>query len=95
MGIVEPRIRTSGWVQTDVQTIEDANYNVSAGEAIAYCPAGSRRTRVLFTTIASIRVLRKQSSACSGVSTIGSFSLKLVFSRTGTPVIRANASMSA
>src|SRR5690242_6871311 len=34
----------------------------------------------------SIRVRRKQSIACAGVFTTGSFSLKDVFSRTGTPV---------
>ena len=37
----------------------------------------------------SIRVLLKQSTASSGLQTIGSFSLKLVFRRTGVPVMRA------
>ncbi|MCS4119584.1 hypothetical protein GGP60_003283 [Salinibacter ruber] len=37
---------------------------------------------------------KKQSSACSGDSTIGSFSLKLVFSTTGVPVFPAKAEMS-
>jgi hypothetical protein len=45
-------------------------------------------------TIASMRVRMKQSSACSGVSTIGSFSLKLVLSTTGTPVILSNSLIS-
>ena len=35
-------------------------------------------------------VRRKQSSACLGVSTIGSFSLKLVLSTSGMPVRRSN-----
>jgi hypothetical protein len=36
-------------------------------------------------------VRRKQSSACAGVSTIGSFSLKEVFNSMGTPLRRPNA----
>jgi hypothetical protein len=39
----------------------------------------------------SICVRVKQLSACSGVSTIGSFSLKLVLSSMGTPLICANS----
>ncbi len=47
------------------------------------------------TTTASVAVRKKQSSACSGDSTIGSFSLKLVFSTTGVSVFPAKAEMSA
>jgi len=36
----------------------------------------------------------KQPMASAGVQTIGSFSLKLVFNSTGTPVIRSKASIS-
>jgi hypothetical protein len=39
-------------------------------------------------------VRKKQSRACSGDSTIGSFSLKLVFSTTGVPVFSANVERS-
>ncbi|MBB4062420.1 hypothetical protein GGQ12_002917 [Salinibacter ruber] len=39
-------------------------------------------------------VRKKQSSACSGDSTIGSFSLTLVFRTTGVPVFSAKAEMS-
>src|SRR5262245_26487896 len=39
----------------------------------------------------SIRVRLKQSMASSGVQTIGSFSLKLVFKITGMPVRRSKA----
>jgi hypothetical protein len=38
-----------------------------------------------------MRVRWKQSTASSGVQTMGSFSLKLVFTITGTPVFRWNA----
>ena len=41
-----------------------------------------------------MRVRMKQSTACAGVSTMGSFSLKLVFRTTGTPVIRSNSLIS-
>ena len=37
----------------------------------------------------------KQSSACSGVLTIGSLSLNEVFNTTGTPVSLSNALMSS
>ena len=37
-------------------------------------------------TSTSMLVLRKQSSACAGVNTIGSFSLKEVFKSIGTPL---------
>ena len=37
----------------------------------------------------------KQSSACSGVLTMGSLSLNDVFSTTGTPVSRSNAAISS
>ena len=45
------------------------------------------------TPSASIRVRLKQSTACSGVCTIGSFSLNEVLSRTGMPVRRSKALM--
>ena len=38
-----------------------------------------------------MRVRRKQSTASSGVQTIGSFSLKLVFNTTGIPALRWDA----
>ena len=40
---------------------------------------------------ASIRVRLKQSIASSGLHTMGSFSLKLVFRMTGIPVLRSKA----
>ena len=46
------------------------------------------------STSMSIFVRRKQSSASSGLQTIGSFSLNDVFSTIGTPVSRWNARMS-
>ena len=46
-------------------------------------------------TTASIRVRWKHANACSGVSTMGSFSLNDVLSRIGVPVRSANAEMSA
>src|ERR1700722_2797380 len=46
----------------------------------------ARRTTKSPSTKASIRVLRKQSNASSGVHTTGSFSLKDVLSTIGTPV---------
>src|SRR2546426_9061558 len=53
------------------------------------------RISIVFpTTSASMRVRRKQASACAGVSTIGSFSLKLVLRSTGTPVIFSNSRIS-
>ena len=42
---------------------------------------------------ASMSLRMKQLTACSGVSTMGSFSLKLVLSRTGVPVRCANAAV--
>ena len=39
-------------------------------------------------------VRRKQSSACAGVNTIGSFSLNEVFSSIGTPLRRPKALIS-
>ncbi len=53
----------------------------------------SRRTSVRPRTRRSILVRRKQSSASSGRQTIGSFSLKLVFKRIGTPVFRSKAAI--
>ena len=45
------------------------------------------------TPSASIRVRAKQSMACAGVWTIGSFSLKEVLSRTGMSVFFSKAAM--
>ena len=41
-----------------------------------------------------MRVFWNVSTACSGVITIGSFSLNEVLSRIGTPVCRPNSSIS-
>src|SRR5437870_4977123 len=53
----------------------------------AFCP----RTIQLPITSKSIRVRRKQARASWGVQTIGSFSLKDVLSRIGSPVCCSNA----
>ena len=52
-----------------------------------------RRTTVDPSTMASMSVRRKHSSAWRGVSTMGSFSLKLVLSTIGTPVNASNSLM--
>ena len=57
-------------------------------------PQVSRVTSVFPSTSTSIFVLRKQSSASSGLHTTGSFSLNEVFSTMGTPVSSRKASMS-
>jgi hypothetical protein len=54
-----------------------------------------RVIRKLPSTSASICVRTKQSSASSGRQTMGSLSLKEVFSTTGTPVWRSNSEISA
>ena len=55
----------------------------------------SHSTRNGPSTSVSMPVRLKQSSACSGVLTIGSLSLNEVFSTTGTPVSLSNALMSS
>ena len=55
----------------------------AAGRSPGSCPMAS----------ACIPVFRKQETASVGLATIGSRRLKLVFSRTGTPVSRPNSSI--
>ena len=50
------------------------------------CPGFTARNGPIART--SMRVRWKQSMASSGVQTMGSFSLKLVFRITGMPVLR-------
>ena len=57
-------------------------------------PRHARRTTRLPSTSTSMRVFWNVSTACSGVITIGSFSLNDVLSRIGTPVCRSNSSIS-
>ena len=65
----------------------------------AFPPKGSPfywRTRIVLpSTITSILVRKKQSSASAGLHTMGSFSLKEVLRTIGTPVSSRNASISA
>ncbi|SRR6266487_975710 len=60
------------------------------GESEHQVPTTARSSTWRPMTITSMCVRRKQSSACPGVSTIGSFSLNDVLSTIGTPVIRSN-----
>lgn len=63
------------------------------GEGLRAQPA-VLSTKMSPSTSTSIFVLRKQSIASSGRQTTGSFSLKDVFSTSGTPVSASNARMS-
>ena len=63
-------------------------------EAVEEDQLQPRRTIQWPITSRSIFVRRKQSSACAGVHTTGSFSLNDVLSTIGTPVSRSNALMS-
>src|SRR5205085_5969548 len=60
----------------------------AAGDENSHC---ALRTAKLPRYSASILVFRKQSIACCGVQTTGSFSLNDVFSNTGTPVSSAKS----
>src|SRR3954464_9880751 len=64
----------------------------AAGDEDAFIRELHARVRVCRPmTSTSMWVRRKQSSASAGRSTIGSFSLKDVFSSMGTPLTRSNA----
>jgi len=66
-----------------------------AGEQLEQSHRSSaRRTTWFPSTSRSIFVFRNVSTACSGVITIGSFSLKDVLRRTGTPVRFSNSLIS-
>src|SRR5213079_1335934 len=64
--------------------------DIDAGRPAVDGERDHRAIRVSPRTRTSIRVRRKQSMASSGLQTTGSFSLKLVFSTMGTPVMSRN-----
>src|SRR5262245_44175874 len=94
IGAIHPRV-IGRVIAMEVQVLRHLRRAHRVAPSAAVRSAGWRRTTALCRTIASMRVRMKQSSACSGVSTIGSFSLKLVLSTTGTPVILSNSLISA
>lgn len=88
------RLRRPGFLflHDHVLTLSRSGYkNMLAG----YCACFQEfRVMIQFSiTSMSILVLKKHSKASSGEFTMGSFSLKEVFNKTGTPVLRRKASM--